>query len=146
MTKLHTRLVHMNPQLSLKKKLGVCLYEIETIYTSDKKESLVMKECVVTSYCLVLSGSYQRNDDQIGRYYLWKRWLRYSVLLMRSTRTAASTFPYALWKYWYFVMCHFVWSIAYMKSHTHRGTHLVILYVYILCIRQRWLYYVYTFS
>ena len=28
-----------------------------------------MKECVVTSYCLVLSGNYQRKDYQIGRYY-----------------------------------------------------------------------------
>ena len=104
-----------------------------------------MKECVVTSYCLVLSGSYHRKDDQIGRCYLWKRWLRYAVLLMRLTRTAAGTFPYALWKYRYFIMCHSIWSIACMKSHTHRGTHVVILYVYILCIRQRWLY-VYTFS
>ena len=78
-----------------------------------------MKECVVTSYCLVLSGSYQRKDDQIGRCYLWKRWLRYAVLLMRSTRTAAGTFPHALWKYRYFIMCHSILEYCmYEVSHT----------------------------
>jgi len=37
---------------------------------------MVMEEYVVTSYCQELNENYQCKDYQIGRDYLWMRWLR----------------------------------------------------------------------
>ena len=89
---------------------------------------MVMKDCVVTSYCQEPNRNYQNTrlgemnyqEYQIGRDYLWVRWLRLALLLTRSTRAAVGTFPHVLWKQW---------SIVCMKSHTHCDTHVAMLYV-----------------